>query len=114
VLLDAGADLTATSLGGDTVLAATEVPWDVTEYVANLLDIPIEREAVTAGRRDCAELLNLVLAESNDPAVRLLAAIATNESQGVREALATEVDLETRSGATGSTPPRWPRSSAGR
>jgi len=104
LLLDAGADPTRTSLAGDPVLEATRVPWDVTESIATLLGIAVEREAVLAGRRACAELLELILAGSSDPAARLFAAISAGDAGGVEAAIAAEIDLESRSRESGSTP----------
>lgn len=67
LLLDAGADPTQKSLSGDTVLSATEVPWETTEFLAKLLGIGVVRGEVEAGRRECAELLELALGEVEGP-----------------------------------------------
>ena len=56
-LLEQGADREATSTLGDTALASTRAPWEITEFVAAMLDMELDREAVEAGRIRCAELL---------------------------------------------------------
>ncbi len=65
-LLEEGADPTLKSAIGDTALSATEVPWDFTVYIANLLGIQLEKPAVQEGRKHCAELLREALAEDDD------------------------------------------------
>lgn len=56
-LLREGADPDAKNAAGGTVLEATAAPWDLTEYMADLLGVEIDREKVESGRRDCIELL---------------------------------------------------------
>ena len=63
LLLDAGADPRAVNENGDSVLAVTEVPWNITEFLAMILQIPVQRGEVEAGRRECAERLRRALEE---------------------------------------------------
>ena len=57
LLLEKGADPRVKNANGDTVLGVTKVPWDITEFIAGLLQIPLVRDEVEAGRKQCAELL---------------------------------------------------------
>lgn len=57
LLLERGADPDVQNTARDTALSATEVAWDITNYIATLLQIEVERAEVEAGRKRCAELL---------------------------------------------------------
>jgi arylsulfatase A-like enzyme len=59
-LLDEGADPLAKAGDGTTPLDATRLPWDATKYIADLLQVPVDREEVLEGRQACAELLTLI------------------------------------------------------
>ncbi|MBL7009276.1 MAG: sulfatase-like hydrolase/transferase, partial [Planctomycetes bacterium] len=56
-LLEEGADRAVRNANGDTALSATLVPWEVTELVAKLLQIALDRAEVEAGRVICAKSL---------------------------------------------------------
>lgn len=56
-LLEKGADPEATNHRGESILSATEVPWEITEALAGLFGLALDREAVEAGRQNCAKLL---------------------------------------------------------
>ncbi|GIX05631.1 MAG: glucan biosynthesis protein [Candidatus Poribacteria bacterium] len=52
-----GADPTAPSYTGETPLDSLTASWEAVQYIAGLLNIPVERAAVEAGRKKVAELL---------------------------------------------------------
>jgi len=57
LLLDEGADPSAKNANGDTVLGVTTAPWEITQYIASLFGIELERDELEEGRRMCVELL---------------------------------------------------------
>lgn len=57
LLLEAGADPQAMNKDGVTPLDALDVPWEFTRGVIEFLEIPLDREALEAGRRACRPLL---------------------------------------------------------
>ena len=57
LLLEAGADPKAMNKDGITPLDALDVPWEFTGGVIEFLEIPLDREALEAGRRACRPLL---------------------------------------------------------
>ncbi len=102
-LLDQGADPEAKSAAGDTALGATQIPWETTEFIANLLQIQVERAAVEDGRKSCSELLS-VARSTGSPAARLFAAIAAGSVKAVEQSLAEGARLEDMDPAKGWTP----------
>lgn len=57
VLLKAGADVEAMTDDGGTALSVTEMDWPTTEYIAAMLEIAVDEEAVMAGRAKVVEML---------------------------------------------------------
>ena len=57
LLLEAGADPKAKNKDGITPLDALDVPWEFTRGVIEFLQIPLDREALEAGRQACRPLL---------------------------------------------------------
>lgn len=57
LLLEHGADIDAMSDDGGTPLAAAELDWPTTQYLAGMLQIPVQEEAVVAGKAKVVELL---------------------------------------------------------
>lgn len=57
LLLDKGADKDAMSNDGMTAMQMTDLDWPTTEYIAGMLEIAVEEEAVMAGRAKIAEML---------------------------------------------------------
>jgi hypothetical protein len=102
--LDEGANPEAKNAKGETVLSTTQAPWDVTEYIANILLIQVDREEVEEGRRRCAELLNAGKKTSPDPTARLFDAIETGNRQAVEQSLAAGANLKDRDAVRGWTP----------
>ncbi len=58
LLLDAGADPTAVNNNGDRACDGVHAPWGITKFIADLLTIEIEQEAVERGRKEIIELFN--------------------------------------------------------
>jgi arylsulfatase A-like enzyme len=65
LLLEHGADPDAKNIRGETVLGGTAVPWDITEFLAAMLQIPLDREEIEAGRLRCAEVLRAIGSKSD-------------------------------------------------
>jgi len=103
LLLDQGADPEAKSAASDTALGATQVPWEITEAIASLLQIQVERAAVEAGRKHCSELL-MVARSMGSPTASLFAAIAAGSVKAVEQSLADGARLEDLDPAAGWTP----------
>lgn len=57
LLLEHGADVDAMSDNGGTPLQASELDWATTRYLAGMLQVPIDENAVKAGKAATAELL---------------------------------------------------------
>ncbi len=102
LLLDRGAAPDSRSASGDTALTAARAPWDMTAYLAGILQVPVERKAVEAGRTECIELLTLI--QRPDAATeRLLAAVRAGDLAACSDALtagASPVHREASSGWT--------------
>lgn len=57
VLLDGGADANAVTFDGQSAMQMTELDWPTTEYLAGMLQLAVEEEAVMSGRAKIAEML---------------------------------------------------------
>ena len=57
LLLERGADPQAMSDDGGTPLTLAELDWGTTQYVAAMLQVPVEEETTMAGKAKAAELL---------------------------------------------------------
>ena len=76
-LLTYGADVTARNERGDSVASVITANWEITEHIASLIDVNVNREQVDSGRQEIRALLNLAdgrsiaaeesLAEKKDP-----------------------------------------------
>ena len=102
-LLDQGADPDAKSGTGETALSATKIPWDVTEFLADLLQVQLDRDKVETGRRQCAELL-VFIENTNNPTARLFEAIGAGNVKAVEQSLAQGASLEDWDAKRGWTP----------
>lgn len=56
-LLDAGADASITNNDGSTAMSALEAPFELTAMIAGALQMPLDPEALQAGRDECREIL---------------------------------------------------------
>lgn len=56
-LLKAGAEPKIRNERGETALDATLVDWGVTQFIARVMKVPVEREAVTKGRQEVRRML---------------------------------------------------------
>lgn len=57
LLLGAGADFGQKNKRGETAMNSLAAPWELTKFVARLLKIKIDKDAVISGRKECAKLL---------------------------------------------------------
>ncbi len=103
LLMDRGADPMLTSAIGDDALASTRVAVSTTDYIANLLGIPLDWDEVAAGRELCAELLGLTRTESS-PTSRLFDAVRSGDTQAVDAALSDGANANDPSAENGRTP----------
>jgi ankyrin repeat protein len=60
-LLEAGADPTAMNNDQITALTALDVPWEFTQPIIEMLQMPIDREVLEAGRNACRPILEAAL-----------------------------------------------------
>jgi len=102
LLLDRGAAADARSAAGDTPLSSARAPWDITAFLAALLKVPVEREAVEAGRAQCIEILSLAQ-RADAPTERLLAAVRAGDVAACTAALGAGASLTHREASTGWT-----------
>ena len=67
LLVRKGADVNATNGKGETSLYAMAANWEITEYIAGLLEIKVDAETVKTGRTEIAGILRQNGAEHNPP-----------------------------------------------
>ena len=111
-LLKADADPTATNREGVTPLSNLNVDWSMTEYLASMLQIPVEEETVMAGREAIREMFEkdlwkrskndiwLAVTIGNDRAVRKLARKEDNLDASHPEAPTTLISTAAAMGHT--------------
>ena len=99
-LLASGADPAASNDEGQTLWDIAALDWETTRYIADFLELDIEREAVEAGRAEILEMLQPQLAALSADDIWL--ATATGNIEAVRTLLA-DVDVNQRSPDTGTT-----------
>ena len=63
ILLRAGADITAVNSRGETVLNSASADWQITQYIAGLLQLKLNQSEVESGRKRCVELINQAAAK---------------------------------------------------
>ena len=67
LLLDKGADANAMTWDGATPLQAAELDWQTTAYIAEMLNVPLDEEAMQKGKVDAAEILRASLGNETSP-----------------------------------------------
>lgn len=101
LLLDAGADPTLRNDNGETVWDIAALNWDTTAYIAGILELEVEREAVEAGRAELLRALQPHLAELAAGDVWLATAIGSEDT--VRAEIANGLDVNKRNAESGAT-----------
>ena len=104
LLLERGADPGARNANGDTVLGVTQAPWDITEFIASILQIELDRDEVEAGREQCAELLRASEKKTKDPTALLFEAIGAGNVKALERSLAEGASLKDWDPEKGWTP----------
>ena len=102
LLIDAGADLEARNNNGDTAATAMLAPWDLTAGIAKMLYVPVERDAVEAGRKEVLAMLgeaglSVDIARPPPPEGGLWRLAAEGKAGEIKEAVAGGAAVDERS-----------------
>lgn len=100
ILLASGADPAASNDEGQTLWDIAALDWETTSYIANFLELELEREALEAGRAEILQMLEPQLAALTADDIWL--ATATGNIEAVRTLLA-DMDVNQRNPDTGTT-----------
>lgn len=68
-LIDAGADTSATNNAGDSVISVAQVDWGITKAIADMIQVPVERKSLEAGRIAILEALGVPTDPSSERTV---------------------------------------------
>ena len=99
-LLDAAVDVGAANDNGQTVWQTLGTDWQTTKYLADMIELPLERTTVEAGREAIGAMLEPYLAALSGADIWL--AVASGDAAAVKAHIEAGADLEQRSddGAT--------------
>ena len=105
LLIDAGIDTAARDFEGNSAVDVAQTPWDMTEYIAAMLQLDVERETVEAGRAEIIAMISGSDGGSSGGGFEELAfAIVNDDAAAVKSALAGGADVNSRNPDMGSTP----------
>ena len=105
LLIDAGIDASARNFEGNSAVDVAQTPWDITEYIAAMLQLDVDRETVEAGRAKIIAMISGSDEASNGGGFEELAlAIINDDAAAVKAALAGGADVNSRNPEMGSTP----------
>ena len=112
LLIENGADVNAENYEGETPLNAATVDWEATEFVAGLLQIEVDEEAVKSGRSSVVELLDqydakLGAGNSNSGGDEICEAAAAGDIEAVKAQLIEGANPNARDSELGATPLSW-------
>ena len=99
LLIQNGADVNARNNEGETVINGTMADWETTKFIAGILQLNLDREAVETGRNQIVELLrkNGVTADFSDPTDNDFWTMAgAGNLQAVKEHLAKGLDINAK------------------
>ena len=99
LLIQNGADVNARNNEGETVINGIMADWETTKFIAGILQLKLDREAVETGRNQIVELLrkNGVTADFSDPTDNDFWAMAgAGNLQAVKEHLAKGLDINAK------------------
>ena len=105
LLIDAGIDASARDFEGNSAVDVAQTPWDMTEYIAAMLQLDVDRETVEAGR---AEIIAMISgsdgASTGGGYEELGLAILTDDAAAAKAALGAGADPNSRDPNLGGTP----------
>ena len=105
VMIDGGVDTTIRNWEGQSAADTARVDWETTEYIAALLQLPVERETVESGRAKILEMIEGSSGASTGGGYEELAyAILTDDAGAAKAALAAGADANSRDPNLGGTP----------
>ena len=105
LLIDAGIDTAARDFEGNSAVDVAQTPWDMTEYIAAMLQLDVDRETVEAGRAEIIAMISGSDGASTGGGFEDLAyAIVNNDAAAVKTALAGGADVNASDPNMGSTP----------
>ena len=105
VLVDGGVDTTIRSWEGQSAADIARIDWQTTEYIAAMLQLPVDRETVESGRAEILAMIEGSSGASTGGGYEELAyAILTDDAAAAKAALAGGADANSRDPNLGSTP----------
>lgn len=105
LLIDAGIDTAARDFEGNSAVDVAQTPWDMTEYIAAMLQLDVDRETVEAGRAEIIAMISGSDGGSSGGGFEELAfGIVSDDAAAVKSALAGGADVNSRNPDMGSTP----------
>lgn len=105
LLIDAGIDTAARDFEGNSAVDVAQTPWEMTEYIAAMLQLDVDRETVEAGRAEIIAMISGSDGASTGGGFEELAyAIFNNDAAAVKAALAGGADVNATDPNMGSTP----------
>ena len=105
VMIDGGVDTTIRNWEGQSAADTARVDWETTQYIAALLQLPVERETVESGRAKILEMIEGSSGASTGGGYEELAyAILTGDAAAAKAALAAGADANSRDPNLGGTP----------
>lgn len=104
VLVDGGVDTTIRNWDGQSAADIARIDWETTEYIAAMLQLPVDRESVESGRAKILEMIEGSSGASTGGGYEELAyAILTDDAGAAKAALAAGADANARDANLGST-----------
>ena len=105
LLIDGGVDTSIRNYDGQSAVEIARLDWETTEYIAAMLQLPVEREAVESGRAKILAMIGGSDGGSSGGGFEELAfAIVGNDAAAAKAALAGGADVNSRNPDMGSTP----------
>ena len=105
VMIDGGVDTTIRNWDGQSAADTARVDWETNEYIAAILQLPVERETVESGRAKILEMIEGSSGASTGGGYEEIAyAILTDDAAAAKAALAAGADANSRDPNLGGTP----------